>query len=363
MPSLYVHIPWCIRKCPYCDFNSHELHGQSQETVYTDTLLVDLERELDDVDESFCSVFFGGGTPSLFHPKSFAKILSRTRVSNAVEVTMEANPGAVEHDQFEEYRDAGINRLSLGIQSFNPNFLKALGRIHSDSDARLALQLALKAGFSSVNADLMYGLPGQSIDEALADLNELIALEPNHISWYQLTIEPNTVFGKHPPQLPPDDHRADMSEAGVDILAEHGYTQYEVSAFARDGAKCLHNLNYWQFGDYVGIGAGAHGKVTKHGEVWRTKKKKQPNSYLRDSRAIREKVDRSELPVEFMLNALRLREGVEKEQFELSTNLPFALIERKCQELAILGLMRPDRIGLTDYGYQRLDDVVGQFMN
>ena len=363
MPSLYVHIPWCIRKCPYCDFNSHELHGESQEPIYTDTLLADLERELDDENEPIRTVFFGGGTPSLFHPNSFAKILAHTSVSNVVEVTMEANPGAVEHDRFEEYKNIGINRLSLGIQSFNPQFLKVLGRIHSASEARLALQLALKAGFASVNADLMFGLPGQSFSEALEDLQQLIAFEPNHISWYQLTIEPNTVFGKHPPQLPTDDQRADMSQAGIEILSQHGYVQYEVSAFARDGAKCLHNLNYWRFGDYIGIGAGAHGKFTKSGEVWRTKKKKQPNSYLQDSHAIKEKVDQSELPVEFMLNALRLREGVENEQFEASTNLPFALIEKKCQELAVQGLMRPDRIGLTDYGYQRLDDVVARFLS
>ena len=362
MLGLYVHIPWCVRKCPYCDFNSHELRGANQEQEYTDALLVDLERESSEVTQSIGTVFFGGGTPSLFQPESFARILTHQSLQGIEEATLEANPGAVEHGRFEEYRASGITRLSLGIQSFNPVHLKSLGRIHSTTETRIALEAALNAGFESVNADLMYGLPGQSIDEALDDLRKLIELEPNHISWYQLTIEPNTVFGKHPPKLPSHDVRADMSELGIELLERHGYERYEVSAFARDRAHCRHNLNYWRFGDYIGIGAGAHGKITGDSEIWRTRKKRQPNSYLSDSHAIKEKVDQSELPVEFMLNVLRLRDGVDSKLFEQTTYLDLSRIDSTCRRLKAAGLMRTDRIGLTDFGYQRLDEVVAEFI-
>ena len=363
MIGLYVHIPWCVRKCPYCDFNSHELRGSSQEHEYTDALLVDLNRELLGVNDPIRTVFFGGGTPSLFQPASFARILAHPRLQEVDEVTMEANPGAVEHERFEEYHESGITRLSLGVQSFNPKHLKSLGRIHSARESQSALESALRAGFTSVNADLMYGLPDQSIEEAMNDLHLLIELEPNHISWYQLTIEPNTVFGKHPPLLPSDEKRADMSDLGIEILQAHSYERYEVSAFARNGFRCLHNLNYWRFGDYIGIGAGAHGKITQYGEIWRTRKKKQPNAYLEDSHAIKKKVNESELPVEFMLNTLRLREGVDKEVFEQTTRLPLVRVAEKWKRLEELGLMQSDRIALTDYGYQRLDEIVASFID
>ena len=362
MSGLYVHIPWCIKKCPYCDFNSHEKDAGFDEDRYIARLFEDFEEELERGFPSLSTVYFGGGTPSLFAPKSFAEILARPELAYVTEVTMEANPGTVEHRDFTEYRDAGINRLSLGIQSFNNKYLPLLGRIHSATEARNACLRALEAGFASVNLDLMYGLPEQSINDALTDLSDAIALQPHHISWYELTIEPNTVFGKHPPTLPPLDDRLEMSKRGVEILAEAGYQRYEVSAYARDRQICAHNYNYWIFGDYIGIGAGAHGKVRYEGKLLRTRKPKMPMSYLNKVSGTETPIEHAKLPVEFMMNVLRLTAGVPEKEFTGRTGLPLSHVEPTLQKLRSWNLMEPGVIQLTPLGYAQLDSVVAQFM-
>ena len=362
MSGLYVHIPWCVKKCPYCDFNSHEKDAEFDESRYVSRLIEDLNEELGLGSPSLETVYFGGGTPSLFAPESFAKILARPELAHVSEITMEANPGTTEHLDFAEYRAAGINRLSLGIQSFNDKYLPLLGRIHDATEARNACTRALEAGFESVNLDLMYGLPGQSIDDALEDLRAALALQPQHISWYELTIEPNTVFGKHPPTLPPADNRLEMSSRGVEMLAVSGFDRYEVSAFAQDNQICAHNRNYWIFGDYIGIGAGAHGKVRRESQLLRTKKPKMPNSYLNRVRGTETPIEQDELPVEFMMNALRLTAGVPDSTFTERTGLALRLIQPTLQKLRAWGLIVPDAIRLTPLGYAQLDSVVAHFL-
>lgn len=265
--SLYIHFPWCIRKCPYCDFNSHTLLTELPEKNYINSLLVDLEQDLDKVqDRPIASIFMGGGTPSLFSPEALNYLLvelsKRLAFSDAIEITLEANPGTVEYQRFWGYREAGINRLSLGIQSFSTEKLKCLGRIHDGDEAIKAVHAAKKAGFTNINLDLMHGLPKQSVIEGLEDLQIAFSLEPTHISWYQLTIEPNTEFYQQPPQLPLEETMGELQERGEEIFREKAYRHYEISAFSKDGYNCLHNRNYWQFGDYIGIGAGAHSKIT-----------------------------------------------------------------------------------------------------
>ena len=362
MSGLYVHIPWCIKKCPYCDFNSHEKDSVYDERRYVVRLIEDLQEEFERGFPSVCTVYFGGGTPSLFHPESFAEILSRTELAQVTEVTMEANPGTVEHLDFAEYQAVGINRLSLGIQSFDDRYLPTLGRIHDAKEAHDASVRALETGFDSVNLDLMYGLPEQSIDDALSDLDIAIKLKPQHISWYELTIEPNTVFGKHPPTLPPDRNRLDMSTRGVEMLADSGYLRYEVSAFARDTDICAHNYNYWSFGDYIGIGAGAHGKVRRDDQLLRTKKPKMPSSYLNGIRGTESPIELSEVPVEYMMNVLRLTAGVPEGQFAERTGLSMEIIQPKLKKLRSWGLMELDAIRLTPLGYSQLDGVVAHFL-
>lgn len=362
MNGLYVHIPWCIKKCPYCDFNSHEKDAGFDENQYVRRLIEDLNEELQQDFPPISTVYFGGGTPSLFMPQSFAKILARHELSNVTEVTMEANPGTVEHRDFAEYRAAGINRLSLGVQSFNDNYLPVLGRIHNADEARNACMRALDAGFTSVNLDLMYGLPSQTIDDAVRDLSTAIELNPQHISWYELTIEPNTVFGKHPPTLPALEDRLEMSKQGVEILAAAGYQRYEVSAYARNNQFCAHNYNYWTFGDYIGIGAGAHGKLWRDEKLVRTKKPKMPASYLNGVNGSETPVEKDTLPVEFMMNVLRLTAGVSESEFTARTRLPLSLVEPKLQELRSWGLMDSDAIRLTPLGFTQLDSVVAQFL-
>ena len=362
MSGLYIHIPWCVRKCPYCDFNSHKKDSTFDEQRYVARLIQDLEDEIVRYDHPISTVYFGGGTPSLFAPHSFAEILAQPDLTDVTEVTMEANPGTVEHRDFGDYRAAGINRLSLGVQSFNDTYLPTLGRIHDANEAQSACTRALEVGFSSVNIDLMYGLPEQSIEDALHDLKTAIALQPHHISWYELTLEPNTVFGKHPPKIPPLENRIEMSTRGVEMLFESGYQRYEVSAYARDGQICSHNYNYWTFGNYIGIGAGAHGKLRRGENFLRTRKPKMPNSYLNGVAGSETVIDRDELPVEFMMNVLRLNDGVFESSFFNRTELPLSVIEPQLNRLRSWGLMELEKIQLTSLGYSQLDSVVAQFL-
>lgn len=363
--GLYVHIPWCVRKCPYCDFNSHEAHGPLVENEYVVCLLRDLDVELGRTNATIETVYFGGGTPSLFRPDSFARILAHPALQNVLEVTMEANPGALECGSFADYQRAGINRVSIGVQSLDPDSLTNLGRIHSPDEARSAVKQARKAGIDSVNVDMMFGLPNQSIDMAMNDLDQLIALETEHISWYQLTIEPNTVFGKRPPTVASDDDRAEMSDEGLERLAKAGFRQYEVSAFAadKDGFECRHNVNYWRFGDYLGIGAGAHGKVTQdNGTIIRTQKTRRPEDYIGNQKTLTKEIGRDELPVEFMMNVLRMNDGVDNGHFTCCTGLSCQALEPALSRSRDEKLIDPDRISLTDYGLNHLNSVVERFL-
>ena len=361
--GLYVHFPWCVRKCPYCDFNSHPLDGELRDEAYLAVLLEDLEQECERFgDRGVRTVYFGGGTPSLFPPAAFDALVRHA--PDAGEITLEANPGTVEHGDFAAYRRAGVTRVSLGAQSFDAAQLEGLGRIHSAAETRMATAAVKSAGFDSFNIDLMYGLPRQTVEQALDDLEQAIRLEPPHISWYQLTIEPKTAFAQRPPiGLPDDDRAVEIEEAGIDLLARHGYRRYEVSAFARDGHRCGHNLNYWRFGDYIGIGAGAHGKLTRpDGTVVRTAKAHQPRLYMRGAPGTANPVHPDDLPGEFMMNALRLTEGVELSSFEARTGLSAATIAECVTELNDWGLMRADRLALTAHGYRHLDAVVARFL-
>ena len=361
MLGLYVHLPWCVRKCPYCDFNSHAVRGGFDEAAYINRLLDDLGNQLVGIKEPISTVYFGGGTPSLFQPSSFARLLEHPALVRAKEITMEANPGTMERDQFRRYRDAGITRVSIGTQSFCKRQLQVLGRIHSADESVQAITEAVSAGFDSVNVDLMYGLPSQSIDEAVHDLETAIELNPQHLSWYQLTIEPNTGFAKKPPKLPSLDYLADMSERGHSVLESCGFERYEVSAFARDKKWCRHNVNYWEFGDYLGIGAGAHGKYTEEGTVIRTAQPKQPSAYLTGKPIERMKVPTDQLPVEYMMNVLRLKQGIDRTHFCISTGLKFKVIRNVVEELVDWRLMQSDRLQLTERGYKHLDSVVNRF--
>src|SRR3990170_3627436 len=312
--ALYVHIPWCVRKCPYCDFNSHERSGALPEKAYVEKLLLDLEGHLPSVwGRRVSSVFIGGGTPSLFSPESIDALLSGVRarlpLEPGAEITLEANPGTVEAGRFRGFRDAGVNRISIGVHSFDYRMLAALGRIHSADEARRAIAAAL-AAFDNVNIDLMYGLPGQSAEMARLDITEAANAGTPHVSAYQLTIEPNTALWSKPPQLPEHDESADMQLAVEGVLADRGFEHYEISAFARPGTRCRHNLNYWQFGDYLGIGAGAHGKISFPDRITRHEQVKQPKEYLKgNARLENREIPARELSFEFMLNALRLVEG------------------------------------------------------
>src|SRR4051812_5910150 len=368
--ALYVHIPWCVRKCPYCDFNSHERSGALPEAEYVNKLLEDLESLLPSVwGRRLTSVFIGGGTPSLFAPQSIDALLSGVRarlpLEPGAEITLEANPGTVEAARFRGFREAGVNRISLGVQSFDDRMLAALGRIHGAAEARNAITTAL-ASFDNVNIDLMYGLPGQTLDMARADIGEALACGVPHISAYQLTIEPNTVFYRRPPPLPEHDDCADMQLAVEAALAAAGYQHYETSAFARPGHRCRHNLNYWQFGDYLGIGAGAHGKVSFADGVTRHERIKQPRDYLvAPSTLVREaSVPPTELPFEFMLNALRLVEGFPIALFEERTGLPFVTVVRQLEDAERRGLIERDwqRVRPTERGRLFLNELLAVFV-
>jgi len=371
--SLYVHLPWCVRKCPYCDFNSHPAPEQLPQRDYIEALLEDLTLDLSAIgNRSLISIFFGGGTPSLFSPEEIGRFLEGVReqvnCDAEIEITLEANPGTIEHGRFRGYRDAGVTRVSLGAQTFSEHHLKALGRIHGSGDIARAVGELEQAGLENFNLDLMYGLPHQTQAEAIADVEAAIALRPQHLSHYQLTLEPGTVFYHRPPPLPDDDATWDMQIQCQALLARHGYEQYEVSAYAQAGRRCRHNLNYWQFGDYIGVGAGAHGKLT-HEVIERTARCKQPRDYLsrRPQNRIAERrvVLSTELPFEYMLNALRLREGFSVPHFEQRTGLheeSIATQLRAAQARGLLDLTGPGHWRPTEFGNRFLNELQAMFL-
>ena len=335
--SLYVHVPWCVQKCPYCDFNSHSQKGEVPEQEYIQHLLHDLQADLHLVQgRKLHSIFVGGGTPSLLSGKAYQWLLAEIEklipFEDNIEITLEANPGTVEKDKFKHYAAAGINRISIGVQSLQTDKLKSLGRIHGENDAINAAKEAQTAGLNSFNMDLMHGLPGQSVEDALSDLKKVIALNPPHLSWYQLTIEPNTQFASKPPVLPEDETLWDIQEQGQKLLSEAGYEHYEISGYAKPGYQCKHNLNYWRFGDYLGIGCGAHGKVTQpeSGSILRTVKVKHPRGYMDLSKPYLYEswqVEDEDRPFEFFMNQFRLREPCDKQQFIDYSGLQLSKIE------------------------------------
>ena len=371
--SLYIHIPWCVRKCPYCDFNSHTASAVLPEQEYVDALLADLDQDLQHVyGRELSTIFFGGGTPSLFSADALGRLLKgveqRIRFAADIEITLEANPGTFEQVKFSAYRGLGINRLSIGIQSFQEAKLKALGRIHNGDEAVRAADMARQAGFDNFNLDLMHGLPDQSQDDALGDLRQAIALAPTHLSWYQLTLEPNTVFWNQPPTLPEDDILWDIQEVGQTLLRENGYAQYEVSAYAQPGRAARHNLNYWSFGDFIGIGAGAHGKLSHpDGRIVRTWKTRLPKDYLNPAKPFQagEKLlPLDEMPFEFLMNALRLTKGVDAALFARRTGLSLDSLASARRQAEQRGLLEADetRLVATARGQLFLNDLLQDFL-
>jgi len=373
--ALYVHFPWCVKKCPYCDFNSHGLRGEIPEREYVDALIRDLDFELSLTPDSrpLTSIFFGGGTPSLFSAGAIGRVLEETarRLAFApdIEITLEANPGTADAANFRGYRAAGVTRLSIGVQSFDAGQLKALGRIHGPDEARRAYDLARAAGFDNVNLDLMYALPHQTAAQAQADLRAACELAPEHLSYYQLTLEPNTEFHARPPPLPDSEAAWDMQEQGQALLATHGYGQYEVSAYARAGRRCRHNLNYWEFGDYLGIGAGAHGKRTRDGRITRRARHKHPRTWLEAAgrpAALQEDkaIAASDLPFEFAMNSLRLNDGFCVANFERRTRQPAASLEPPLAQAAARGLIERDgeRVRASARGRALLNQLTALFL-
>nr|WP_255482551.1 radical SAM family heme chaperone HemW [Rhodanobacter sp. MP7CTX1] len=380
--SLYVHMPWCVKKCPYCDFNSHGVRSEPPPyDAYTDLLLADLDADLVDFGAAvqgrpIISVFFGGGTPSLFAPELIERFLDGARARlpfvDDCEITLETNPGTVEHGRFDGYLAAGVNRISFGVQSFDDDKLRRLGRIHSAVEAEAAVKSAQDAGYTNINLDLMYALPQQLLDGALADVERAIALQPTHVSHYQLTLEPNTAFAANPPPLPDDDHAWAMQEACEQRLAAAGYGQYEISAYAQPGRRCVHNLNYWRFGDYLGIGAGAHGKWSDvgDGQVHRRWKTRLPRAYM-EARGGPARiggdslVSAAELPFEYMLNALRLVDGVPLADFSERTGLPPGRIAAMLAAARKRGWLRegPHQLHTTPLGQRFLNDVIASFLD
>ena len=374
--ALYVHLPWCVKKCPYCDFNSHAISGRELsaelEQRYLEAVLADLERDYCAGAEGrqIATVFFGGGTPSLLSAAFYQRFIDTLNtiapVAGDAEISLEANPGAIDAQRFAGYRAAGINRLSIGVQSFASDQLKALGRVHSVEEAHRAFALARASGFDNINIDLMYGLPGQTLSASLDDLQCAIDCEPEHLSWYQLTIEPNTAFYNTPPTLPADEQLVEMSDTGQSLLANAGFQQYEVSAYARDGYICRHNDNYWRFGDYLGVGAGAHGKVTsKSGGIRRYWKYRQPDTFLDaiEKTAGDNLVEAEELVLEYMMNVLRRRTGFSEIEFGEATGLSFTVVAGTVDELCEQRLLERSsgRIQATAIGAKFLNEVIGRF--
>ena len=375
--SLYIHIPWCVRKCPYCDFNSHQANGDVPETEYVKALVEDLHFESTRRNEQdkrpLRSIFFGGGTPSLFSARAIDSILNAAEkqfgFANDIEITLEANPGTAEAQRFKDYVSVGVNRLSIGIQSFADSKLKTLGRIHTSAEARHAIALCREAGIDNLNLDLMHGLPNQTLEEAIADLDEAISFDPTHISWYQLTIEPNTEFHNKPPTLPDDSIAWEINNRGFEVLERAGYQRYEVSAFAKPEKQSQHNMNYWQYGDYVGIGAGAHGKLSDswQGQIVRNRKKKQPNHYIEASanrEAERIEVAAGDRPFEYLLNSLRLTEGFNVSDFEKRTGVAFSSIAKQVEYLSAQELLAvsDNTVKTTARGYRVLNSVLEEFL-
>ena len=373
--ALYVHIPWCIRKCPYCDFNSHTA-AELPEQAYIQALLTDLASELPYIwGRKLESIFIGGGTPSLFSAAGIDELLCGIRAllpfRPNIEITLEANPGTFEQAKFKGFREAGINRLSMGLQSFNPQHLQALGRVHNQAEALMAADIARHAGFTNFNLDLMFGLPQQTLSQALADLKQAIQLQPTHLSWYQLTLEPNTLFYKQPPVLPDEDLLVDMQLAGQALLAQHGYQQYEVSAYSQPQYQCVHNRNYWEFGDYIGIGAGAHGKYTNPADqsIHRYQKPRQPADYMQrvqqgQARSQTTTLVTADIIFEFMLNALRLQAGFPLSLFTERTGLAVELLSNGLQQGMQRGLLELDGSWLkpSPLGWQFLNTTIQLFL-
>ena len=370
--GLYIHLPWCERKCPYCDFNSHETEDVPEDH-YIRTLLQDLREDSPMIQgRTVETLFIGGGTPSLFSAEAIQKLMRGIAelipLAPTLEATMEANPGSADADKFYAFKDAGINRLSIGIQSFDNAQLQTLGRIHTSDQAYAAIDFARQAGFDSFNLDLMHGLPAQTLLSAKTDLLAAIACKPSHLSWYQLTIEPNTVFHKRPPQLPVEDELADIQQYGEQLLADNGYSQYEVSAYSQEGFNCRHNSNYWSFGDYLGIGAGAHGKISfPDGRIKRYNKRRQPQEYMSVTSqafvASTRTLHRDEIAGEFMMNALRLNDGFTLPQFASRTGLSYAQLEPQLELLCQRELLVRDRnaVRATDTGRRFLDSIIAEF--
>jgi oxygen-independent coproporphyrinogen-3 oxidase len=374
--SLYIHVPWCVRKCPYCDFNSHAAPEQLPEDAYVQALLDDLDSELPLIQgRPLQSIFIGGGTPSLFSAQAIGQILqgvaARTPFADDIEITLEANPGTFELARFEGFRNAGVNRLSIGVQSFNAEHLQRLGRIHNPIEAFAAARAAVEI-FPRVNLDLMHGLPEQTPAEAMDDLQQALEINPGHLSWYQLTIEPNTEFHARPPSLPLDEALWEIQEQGQALLEKTGYRQYEISAYARPGQQARHNLNYWQFGDYIGIGAGAHGKTSRFDatgqlQIQRRHKQRQPKAYLDPARRLagNEPIALEDRPFEFMLNALRLSEGVSSDLFKTRTGVSLSSVETLLQQARQRELLINDttRLAPTPLGRLFLNDLLSLFLN
>lgn len=371
--SLYIHFPWCIQKCPYCDFNSHAVKSGIPEQQYVAALLADLQIDLRllDTPRAVNSIFMGGGTPSLFSPEALNSLLTgvkqRVELSPDCEITLEANPGTFESAKFKAFRELGINRLSIGIQSFNDRHLKKLGRVHNADEAVNAVEIARLAGFDNLNLDLMFGLPAQSEDEALADIHTAISLKPSHLSFYQLTLEPNTYFYKFPPQLPEDESIFALQKACQQVLAASGYRQYEISAYASGGFQCRHNLNYWQFGDYLGIGAGAHGKISRTlpGDIIRTAKPKSPEQYLKNpAAASHAPISLAQLPLEFVMNHLRLKTGFNLNNYTSLTGLEPKSLHPALRQCIGQGLLiqQQQQVFCSEQGWDFLDEILEKFI-
>lgn len=372
--TLYIHTPWCVRKCPYCDFNSHAVRETIPEQVYLEALLDDFDSQSASIqNRTLSSIFIGGGTPSLMSAEFYRQLLNELRIriafEDVIEITLEANPGTVEQQRFRGFREAGINRLSLGIQSFNDKNLKNLGRIHDSNDATNAINVVKQSGFDNFNCDLMFGLPNQTLEDALKDLNKAITANAPHISWYQLTLEPNTYFHRYPPKLPDDEKIWEMQSQGLRLLQQHGYEHYEVSAYGKSNRHCKHNINYWEFGDYIGIGAGAHGKITdlKSGEISRQWNMKHPNDYLDKTKKYRANstpIEGRAIGFEFMLNALRLKKPIPIQLFEQRTLSPFTTVEESMHEAIKKELVSLDKnhITPTKLGRRFLNDLLELFL-
>jgi len=372
--SLYIHIPWCIKKCPYCDFNSHAVKAGLPEAAYIDALLDDLSLDLEkfQINRPIETIFIGGGTPSLFSPEALARLLEgiqqRAKLAGSPEITLEANPGTFESSKFAEFNALGINRLSIGIQSFNDHLLAKLGRVHNGKEAVKAAEIAHASGFTNFNLDLMFGLPGASPEDSLNDIHTAISLAPTHISLYQLTLEPNTLFHKYPPKLPDDESIYSIQQQCQALLQHKGYRQYEISAYSQAGKQCRHNLNYWQFGDYIGIGAGAHGKISLAlpDQIIRTAKPKSPELYLQNpTQATAEQtISQQELTLEYMMNQLRLRQGFALSDFQARTGFEFTAFEPGLSNCFNQGLIEfeDNRYRCTERGWNFLDTVLQNFM-